>query len=61
MSVKEYALKLKSLTQYALELVSRMRVRIRKFAFGLSHYLILQNKATLLNKDMNSSKLVMYI
>lgn len=36
MPVKEYVLKFHQLSRYVLELVSSMRARIRKFAFGLS-------------------------
>lgn len=55
MMVKEYALKLYQLSQYTPELVFSMRARIRKFSFSLSRELILESKATLLNKDMDIS------
>ncbi|XP_047258376.1 uncharacterized protein LOC124890624 [Capsicum annuum] len=38
-----------------------MRNRIRKFTFGLSHKLILESKDDLFNKDMDISRLVVYI
>lgn len=61
MSVKEYALKFYQLSRYDLEIVSSRKARIRKFAFGLSQDLILESKATLLIKDMDISRLVMYM
>ncbi|KAF3673519.1 hypothetical protein FXO38_03981 [Capsicum annuum] len=60
-SVKEYALKFHQLSWYALEMVSSMRDRMRKFAFGLSRDLILESKAALSIKDMDISSLVMYL
>ncbi|PHU17833.1 hypothetical protein BC332_13528 [Capsicum chinense] len=60
-SVKEYALKFHQLSWYALGMVSSMRDRMRKFAFGLSTDLILEIKAALSIKDMDISSLVMYL
>lgn len=61
MSIKEYSLKFHQLSRYAPELVTSMRARMRKFAFGLSRDLILESKAALLNKDMDISRLVVYM
>lgn len=38
-----------------------MRAKISKFVFGLSHDLILESKTALLNKDMDISRLVVYV
>lgn len=40
MSIKEYALKFQQLSRYAPELVSNIRVGMRKFSLGLSCELI---------------------
>ena len=61
MSVKKYALRFHQLSQYAPEMVSSMRCRIRKSTFGLSKDLILESKDALLIKDMDISRLVVYI
>lgn len=41
--------------------MSIMRDRIRKFAFDLSYELILESKVALLNKDMDISRLMVYV
>lgn len=41
--------------------MSSIRARIRKFTFGLSHELILESKTSLLNKDMDISRLMAYM
>ena len=61
MSPKDYGLKFHHLSYYALELISSMRARMRKFNYGLSHNLVLESKAALLNKAMDISQLVIYI
>jgi len=61
MSVKGYALKFNQLSSYASELVSSIRARIKKFISNLSQYLILESKAALLNKDMDISRLLIYM
>lgn len=59
--MKEYALKFYQLSHYASELVSSMMARMRKFSFRLSRDLVFEYKVALLNKDMNNSRLVVYI
>lgn len=61
MSIKEYALKFHQLSSYAPKLVSDMRTGMRKFTLGLSHDLILKIKTTLLIKNMDISRLVVYM
>ncbi|KAF3649556.1 putative hyoscyamine 6-dioxygenase-like [Capsicum annuum] len=55
-SVKKYALKFHQLSRYALEMVSDMRARMRKFTLRLSHELLLKSKVSLLIKDMDISR-----
>lgn len=57
-SVKESTLKFHQLSRYAPDIVSSMRAKMRKFTSRLSIELILENKATLLIKDMDISRLV---
>lgn len=59
--MSKYALKFHQLSRYAPELVSSMRARMRKFAFGLSRDFIVECKTALLNKDMDISRLVVYM
>lgn len=49
------------LSRYALEFVYSMMEKMIKFASRLYRDLILENKASLLKKDMDISRLVMYI
>lgn len=58
MMVKEYALKFHQLPRYALELLSCISSRMRKFASVLSRDFILESNTILLNKDMDISRLV---
>lgn len=61
MSVKEYGLKFHQLLRYAPNLVANMRERMKKFTSGLSRDLILENKTSLLIKDMDISRLVVHM
>lgn len=57
MIVKESTLKFHQLFWYVPELVPSMR----KFSFGLSLDLFFESKAALLNKELNISKLMVYM
>lgn len=61
MSVKDYALKFQQLSRYALKLVYNMRSRMRKFDLGLSRDLVLECKPAMLNNDMDTSRLIVYM
>lgn len=60
-SLKEYALKFHQFSFYTPNLVSRKKVRIRKFASGLSWDLLLECKAVILNSEIDISRLEVYI
>lgn len=60
-SIKEYALKFTQLPSYALELVYNIKVNMRKFTFGLLNDLVLECKGAILKKDMDISRLVVYM
>lgn len=61
MIVKEYSLKFHQLSCYVSKIASSMRARMRKFASELSRDWILESNVTFLNKDMDISKLVVFI
>lgn len=58
---KEYALIFTQLFLYASEVVSNMRSRIRKFASRFSCDLMIESKDSMLNSDIDISKLMVYI
>lgn len=60
-TIKEYALKFHQLSKCALNLVDNMRERMRKFSSVLNQDLILENKTTLLIKDMDISRLTIHM
>lgn len=59
-SIKKYALKFYQQSRYAPNLVADMRVRLRIFASGPSHNLVLESKIALLIKDMDILRLVVH-
>ena len=61
MSVKEYTLKFNQLPCYTPEMTGNMRAQIRKFASGLLDDLVLECKGTMLNRDMDFSRLSVHI
>lgn len=61
MTVKYYALKFLYLFCYALDNMSSMRKRIRKFCLAFSEDFILDCKATISNNDMDISNFVVYM
>src|SRR5688572_22530050 len=61
MSVKEYHMKFTQLSHYASEMVLTMRAKMRKFFSGLANHVKKEGKATILNNDMDFSRLVVYL
>lgn len=61
MKVKEYALQFQQLSRYAPMLVFSMKEKMRKFASGLFHDIVLDYKAAMLNNDMDIYRIVVYI
>lgn len=58
--MKEYNLKFIKLSRYAPEMVANMRVRMRKFVYGLGKHVQKESKAALLIPGMNISRIMVY-
>lgn len=61
MSNNEYALKFTQLSNYSLDFLSNMRSKMRKVVLCLSCNLLLEYNHTMLNEDIDISRLVDYI
>lgn len=61
MTVNGYAIKFNQLSHYDSMLISNMMDKMRKFALVLSRDFVMECKATLLNSDIDISRLVVYI
>lgn len=60
MTIKEYCLKFNQLAKYAPDLVADTRSSMSKFVIGVFGLMLKEYRTTMLNRDMDLSRLMIY-